>query len=71
MDAETKALLFVLVVVLVIVCLSIIAFKENIDRTDDPGMKGCPNDARTCPDGSVAVRTLPYCDYEPCQEKTV
>ncbi len=39
------------------------AFPQPVQQ---PTPKGCPEDAKVCPDGTVVGRVPPDCEFEPC-----
>jgi len=66
MKPETRAVLFLATVVLVLSVLTIVTFFMSIGG-DDGMPKGCPSENRTCPDGSVVWRMLPDCQFPSCE----
>jgi nitrogen fixation-related uncharacterized protein len=70
MKADTKAALFMAVVILVISAITVIAFLNAVDNEQGMDSQGCPDDTRLCPDGSVVERVLPDCEFRPCPDAT-
>ncbi|MBD3388099.1 MAG: hypothetical protein GF416_03545 [Candidatus Altiarchaeales archaeon] len=69
MKPETKAAIFFLTVLVLLSAITIASFIQSVENEKnerDSMGEGCPGDNFTCPDGTVAHRMLPYCEFEPC-----
>jgi hypothetical protein len=67
MDAQLKAGLFLVLVVLILSLLTFAAFINGLggERLES----GCPADTKLCPDGSRVGRVLPDCGFPECPIK--
>jgi len=66
MKSDTKAILFLVLVVLAILVVSVFAFMDSVEDERKNKPEGCPEDTRMCADGSQVVRVLPDCMFQKC-----
>jgi len=65
--SDTKAIIFVAVVVAIIIAVTLIGFMREAGKADEQ-TRGCPNDAKVCPDGTTVGRVLPNCEFARCPD---
>jgi hypothetical protein len=66
MKPETKALVFLVAVVLILSAIIISSFIIAVNEEKKAVQEGCADDVKTCPDGSNVTRELPECVFRPC-----
>ena len=71
MKAETKALIFLVVAILIISVIIIASFGKSLENEKNlekerKASEECSTDVKTCPDGSQVSRIQPTCEFRPC-----
>ncbi|MEK7579567.1 MAG: hypothetical protein AAB460_03505 [Patescibacteria group bacterium] len=66
MHTQTKILLWIVVIIIIIVGLVAVFAKPNVLAPNGNNEIACTMDAKICPDGTAVGRVGPNCEFAPC-----
>ena len=66
MHTQTKILLWIVVIIIIIVGLAVVFAKPNVISPNENNEIACTMDAKICPDGTAVGRVGPNCEFAPC-----